>query len=82
MRPYVQKVYQPFNWRGWLDFGTGALGDMACHTVNMTFRALRLGYPTEIEAQALVGKNNESYPLSSKIRFEFPARKTEVEAAQ
>ena len=81
MRPYVKKVYEPFVWRGWLDFGTGALGDMACHTVNMTFRALRLGYPTEIEAQALVGKNNESYPLSSKIRFEFPARKTEVEAA-
>jgi predicted dehydrogenase len=81
MRPYKADVYEPFKWRGWLDFGTGALGDMACHTVNMTFRALRLGYPTEIEAQALVGKNDESYPLCSKIRFEFPARKTEVEAA-
>ena len=81
MRPYKNGVYEPFKWRGWLDFGTGALGDMACHTVNMTFRALRLGHPTEIEAQALVGKNNESYPLCSKIRFEFPARKTEVEAA-
>jgi predicted dehydrogenase len=81
MRPFKADVYEPFKWRGWLDFGTGALGDMACHTVNMTFRALRLGYPTEIEAQALVGKNNESYPLSSKIRFEFPPRKTEVAAA-
>jgi hypothetical protein len=81
MRPYKKDVYQPFVWRGWLDFGTGALGDMACHTVNMTFRGLNLGYPTEIEAQALVGKNDESYPLCSKIRFEFPARKTEVPAA-
>ena len=81
MRPYEQKVYEPFNWRGWLDFGTGALGDMACHTVNMTFRALRLGYPTEIEATPIGGMNNESYPIGSKIRFQFPARKTEVAAA-
>ena len=76
MRPYKKGVYNPFNWRGWLDFGTGALGDMACHTVNMPFRALRLGYPTEIEAQALDGMNTETYPLGSKIRFQFPARKT------
>jgi hypothetical protein len=81
MRPYVQNVYEPFNWRGWLDFGTGALGDMACHTVNMTFRGLNLGYPTEIEATPLGGMNTESYPLGSKIRFEFPARKTEMPAA-
>ena len=81
MRPFKQKVYEPFNWRGWLDFGTGALGDMACHTVNMTFRALRLGYPTEIEAAPFGGMNTESYPIGSKIRFQFPARKTEVPAA-
>jgi predicted dehydrogenase len=81
VRPYKKDVYHPFNWRGWLDFGTGALGDMACHTVNMTFRALRLGYPTEIEADALSGMNSETYPLSSRIRFQFPARKAEVAAA-
>jgi hypothetical protein len=46
---------------------------MACHTVNMPFRALKLGYPTEIEA-ASSAMNKESYPLKSKIRFEFPAR--------
>jgi predicted dehydrogenase len=73
MRPYKKGVYNPFNWRGWLDFGTGALGDMACHTVNMPFRALKLGYPTEIEATSS-GMNGETYPLDSKIRFEFPAR--------
>jgi hypothetical protein len=46
---------------------------MACHTVNMPFRALNLGYPVEVEAQSS-GINQESYPLKSKIRFEFPAR--------
>ena len=66
-------VYQPFSWRGWQDFGTGALGDMACHTVNWSFRALDLGYPTEIEAESS-GMNHEMYPRNSKIRFEFPAR--------
>ncbi len=66
-------VYHPFNWRGWQDFGTGALGDMACHTANMPFRALKLGYPTEVEAECSA-INMESYPKSSRIRFEFPAR--------
>ncbi len=46
MRPYKNGIYHTFAWRGWYDFGTGALGDMACHTVNMPFRALKLGYPT------------------------------------
>ena len=80
LRPY-NKVYAPFNWRGWLDFGTGALGDMACHTVNMPFRALNLGYPTEIEGIALGMMNKETYPLGSKIRFEFPQRTTKIAAA-
>ena len=66
-------VYHPFVWRGWQDFGTGALGDMACHTANMPFRALKLGYPTEVGAESS-GINKESYPLKSKIRFQFPAR--------
>jgi len=65
--------YHPFTWRGWQDFGTGALGDMACHLVNMPFRALKFGYPTEIEAESSP-INKESWPLKSKIRFEFPAR--------
>jgi len=66
-------VYHPFAWRGWQDFGTGALGDMACHTANMPFRALNLGYPTEVEATSSA-INKETYPLKSKIRFQFPAR--------
>jgi len=68
-----RRVYQPWVWRGWLDFGTGALGDMACHTVNWPFRALNLEYPTEIEAESS-GLTKDMYPKHSRIRFEFPAR--------
>jgi len=86
MRPYKGSpdpndkngIYNPFVWRGWQDFGTGALGDMACHTVNMPFRALNLGYPTEIEAAPFGRMNKESYPVGSKIRFEFPQRKAPI----
>ena len=74
MRPYLKEVYHPFKWRGWNDFGTGALGDMACHTVNMPFRALKLGYPTLIECEMASRIFPETYPLTSRIRFEFPER--------
>src|SRR5215831_582484 len=74
MRPYKKEVYHPFNWRGWYDFGTGALGDMACHTSNMPFRAARLGYPSLVEVVEHSELNNETYPKTSKIRFVFPAR--------
>jgi predicted dehydrogenase len=67
------EVYQPNNWRGWFDFGTGALGDMACHTVNWPFRALKLGYPTLVVARS-EGMTADMYPKNSRIDFEFPAR--------
>jgi hypothetical protein len=66
-------VYEPWAWRGWQDFGMGALGDMACHTANWPFRSLKLAFPTEIEASTS-GMNTEMWPESSKIRYEFPAR--------
>jgi len=74
MRPYLEGVYHDFKWRGWNDFGTGALGDMACHTVNMPFRALKLGYPSVVECEMASRIYGETYPLTSRIRFEFPER--------
>ena len=73
-RPFKKDVYHRFKWRGWKDFGTGALGDMACHTVNMPFRALKLGYPDRIECEVSSRTFPETYPLSSRVRFDFPAR--------
>ncbi len=70
-RPYGDN-YHTFAWRGWWDFGTGALGDMACHTVNLPFMALDLRNPTSVVATCS-GHNKDSYPLSSKIIYEFPA---------
>jgi len=67
------EAYHPFNWRGWWDFGTGALGDMACHTMNMPYMALDLRDPTSVEAETS-GHNGDSYPSWSIIRYEFPAR--------
>jgi predicted dehydrogenase len=73
-RPY-HPAYQPFNWRGWLDFGTGALGDMACHTVNIACMALELYDPESIEIVDTSGiVDHETYPLWSIIRTRFGAR--------
>src|SRR5262245_35497893 len=66
-------AYHDFNWRGWWDFGTGALGDMACHTANMPFMGLNLGLPTTIEAES-EALNPETYPGWARVTYEFPAR--------
>ncbi len=71
-RPY-HPCYLPFNWRGWWDFGTGVLGDIGCHQFAPIFRALKLGYPTSVEA-CTSGFNSETAPLASLVRYEFPAR--------
>ncbi len=71
-RPY-DPCYLPFKWRGWWDFGTGSLGDMACHTMNMPYWGLKLGAPTSIEAE-VSELNPETAPNWSVIRYEFPAR--------
>jgi predicted dehydrogenase len=79
-RPY-NPAYAPVSWRGWRDFGTGALGDMGCHIIDHPVWALGLGAPTTVEAtttlegSVLDGKPNfETYPIASIITFEFPAR--------
>lgn len=71
--PGVQGVYHPFNFRGWWDFGTGALGDMGCHHFNTPFRALKLGSPDRIEASC-TRVFAESAPLASTVTLDFPAR--------
>lgn len=71
-RPY-HPAYLPFIWRGWLDFGTGALGDMGCYAFDTIFRVLKLKAPTSVEAVS-TEVNSESYPLASIIHYEFGAR--------
>ena len=72
VRPY-HPAYHPHDWRGWWDFGTGSLGDMACHTANLAFKALKLGLPVRVSA-ASGDINPETYPAWATITYEFPAR--------
>jgi predicted dehydrogenase len=66
-------VYHPWNFRGWWDFGTGALGDMGCHHFNHVFKALKLRYPISISASASK-VFDETAPLASVVTYDFPAR--------
>lgn len=65
--------YVPFDWRGWWDFGTGALGDMGCHIIDHPYWALKLGYPTSVEASS-THIHSETAPLASLVTYHFPAR--------
>ncbi|MDP9349356.1 MAG: Gfo/Idh/MocA family oxidoreductase [Gemmatimonadota bacterium] len=71
-------VYHPFNWRGWTDWGVGALGDMGAHLIDPPFWALELGYPDTIEATSTPWGGPPSdpatYPLAMAVHYEFPAR--------
>ena len=72
MRPY-NSIYTPWNFRGWGDFGTGALGDMACHILHPVFKALNLKYPIKAQASSTTVLT-ESAPNAEMIKFVFPAR--------
>lgn len=72
-RAFVPDVYAPFKWRGWWDFGCGALGDMACHIMDASYWALDLKHPVAFEAEQ-GGMTDEMAPDWSIVRYEFPAR--------
>jgi hypothetical protein len=72
-RPY-SPAYVPHNWRGFADFGCGAIGDMACHILGTPNMALRLTAPTSVECLKQEGKGKYTFPTRSVIRFDFPAR--------
>lgn len=71
-RPY-HSIYTPWNWRGWWDFGTGALGDMACHIMDPIFMSLNLKYPVKVQGTSSQF-NTESPPLAEVVKYVFPAR--------
>jgi predicted dehydrogenase len=66
-------VYHPFNWRGWVDWGVGAIGDMGAHLIDHSMWALDLGYPTTIETVS-TPFNGVCYPHATITFYEFPAR--------
>jgi predicted dehydrogenase len=72
LRPY-NNIYHPWNWRGWWDYGTGALGDMACHILHPVFKGLKLGYPIKAEASSTL-LLNDCAPNAQHVILTYPAR--------
>ena len=73
-----KNVYHTFTWRGFFDFGCGAFGDMACHTMNLPFRGLELGGVSDAECTMVESKNDMAYPLKSIVRMTYKARESKA----
>jgi predicted dehydrogenase len=67
-------AYHPFKWRGWRDYGCGALGDMACHLMDAAYTDLDLGAPVSVELKHIVGKSDVAFPKQAIVEYLFPAR--------
>ena len=67
-------VYHAFNWRGSIDFGAGAFGDMACHTMNLAFRGLELGAVSDAECTMIEGASDLIFPVKSVVKLTYKAR--------
>lgn len=72
MRPF-NSIYTPWNWRGWWDFGTGALGDMACHILHPVFKSLKLKYPTKVQGSSTL-LLSDCAPNAEMVKLTYPAR--------
>jgi predicted dehydrogenase len=72
VRPFNQ-IYHPWNWRGWWAYGTGALGDMACHILHPVFKALNLGYPIKVQGSSTL-LLQDCAPQAQHVRLTYPAR--------
>jgi len=73
-----KNVYHAFTWRGFFDFGAGAFGDMACHTMNLAFRGLELGGVNGAELKMIDQKNDIAYPMKSVVKLSYKARESKV----
>jgi predicted dehydrogenase len=98
MRAYHPRAYHPFSWRSWFDFGSGALGDMACHVMDAAYGVLKLGYPTSVSAfiarqvvevarpEGGFGSRTleykDSYPMATVVHYTFPARSKKYPAVK